>query len=54
MKKIKCVDCGEFFTFGTKDQEYFKKRNFNEPVRCKPCKEQKDLAFSQSYYRRGI
>lgn len=39
---LKCKDCGENFTFTVKDQEFYKKMNFNnKPVRCKACRDLK-------------
>lgn len=38
-KVIKCKDCGREFVFSVRDQEFYKKMNFDkEPVRCKDCR----------------
>ncbi len=39
-KTIKCKDCGKEFVFTVRDQEFYKKMNFNqEPSRCKECRQ---------------
>ncbi|MFQ5649830.1 MAG: zinc-ribbon domain-containing protein [bacterium] len=36
-----CVDCGNEFVFSEGEQEFYKERGFEEPKRCKPCREQR-------------
>lgn len=38
-KKIVCKDCGREFIFTVAGQEFFKEKGFNDPVRCKKCRE---------------
>lgn len=39
-KTIKCVDCGQEFTFTAGEQEFYASKGFtNEPKRCKACRE---------------
>lgn len=39
-KTIKCVDCGQEFTFTAGEQEFYASKGFtNEPKRCKTCRE---------------
>lgn len=41
-KTIKCVDCGEDFTFTARDQEFYAEKGFtNEPKRCRDCRDKK-------------
>lgn len=40
-KPIECCDCGETFVWTMKDQEFYKKNDFQPPKRCKPCRERK-------------
>lgn len=41
-KSLQCSDCGAFFTFSAKDQEFFKSKGFsNEPKRCSSCRQAK-------------
>lgn len=41
-KTIKCVDCGEDFTFTARDQEFYAEKGFtNEPKRCRDCRNKK-------------
>lgn len=44
-KEIKCIsghakECEGTFIFSAKDQEYYAERQFVEPKRCKPCREE--------------
>ncbi len=44
-KTIKCVDCGEEFTFTAGEQAFYAEKGFtNEPKRCKACREKKKNA----------
>lgn len=38
-KTIKCFECNKEFIFSVRDQKYFKTMNFQDPKRCKECKE---------------
>jgi CxxC-x17-CxxC domain-containing protein len=39
-KQIKCVDCGNEFTFTAEDQEFFVQKGYtNEPKRCLSCRQ---------------
>lgn len=41
-KTIKCIDCGEEFTFTARDQAFYAEKGFNnEPKRCKACRDKK-------------
>ena len=40
-KVIVCKDCGKEFTFTTGEQEFYAEQGFNEPVRCKECRQAK-------------
>jgi CxxC-x17-CxxC domain-containing protein len=39
---LTCIDCGETFPFSAQKQDYFREHNYSTPVRCKPCKLQRD------------
>lgn len=40
-KTIVCKDCGKEFIFTVREQEFYKEKGFdNEPVRCKPCRDE--------------
>jgi NAD-dependent SIR2 family protein deacetylase len=36
-KTFSCTDCGEGFIWTVREQEYYKKKGFFEPKRCKDC-----------------
>jgi CxxC-x17-CxxC domain-containing protein len=39
-KSLECSDCGNSFTFGTEEQEFFQSRGYtNEPKRCPECRQ---------------
>lgn len=41
-KTIKCVDCGEEFTFTAGEQAFYQEKGFtNEPKRCKACRDKR-------------
>lgn len=44
-KKIICKDCGQAFNFSAKSQMYFKKQGWNQPKRCKHCREHRNTIF---------
>lgn len=43
-KTIECVDCHEEFIFTLKEQRFFVSKGFNDPKRCKPCRDAKKQA----------
>lgn len=43
-KNLTCKDCGQGFVFAEKDQAFFQKQGYQEPKRCKPCREAKKQA----------
>jgi CxxC-x17-CxxC domain-containing protein len=44
-KELRCVECGEDFTFSAQQQEKFVELGFtNEPKRCPPCRAAKKTA----------
>jgi len=38
-KTLRCVDCGNEFSFSEKDQEFYSQRGFSRPKRCKDCRD---------------
>jgi len=41
-KTLFCRDCGSEFVFTAGEQEFYAEKGFqNEPVRCKPCRDQR-------------
>jgi len=49
-KTIMCVDCQKEFQFTVAEQEFYAEKGFqNEPVRCKPCRDEKKKKFKKSY-----
>ena len=39
VKQIVCMDCGEVFEFTVSEQEFYAKNGFQEPKRCKKCRQ---------------
>jgi hypothetical protein len=52
-KVLKCVDCGSDFTFTGRDQEFFAKQGFQDPKRCKPCRDVKKQSKQRQDQQRG-
>lgn len=42
-KKIICKDCGKEFIFTEGEQNFYKEKRFNDPVRCKECRQAKKV-----------
>lgn len=42
-KKIICKDCGKEFVLTVGEQEWYKDKGFNDPVRCKECRQARKL-----------
>jgi hypothetical protein len=41
-KELKCLDCGQEFTWSAGEQEFFHEKGFTEsPKRCKTCRQAK-------------
>lgn len=38
-KTLQCVDCKSSFIWTASEQEYFADRNYQQPKRCKMCRE---------------
>jgi len=37
-KTIKCKDCGQDFVWTAEEQEFYEKKGFSAPLRCKECR----------------
>jgi ribosomal protein S27E len=37
-KKLKCKDCSREFVFSARDQEFFTRQGWPDPIRCKDCR----------------
>ena len=44
-KYLICQDCGKKFLFSTKSQKHFESKGWNEPKRCKECRDIKKIRF---------
>lgn len=42
-KKIICKDCGKEFIFTEGEQNFYKEKRFNDPGRCKECRQAKKV-----------
>ena len=40
-KTITCADCGEEFTFSDEEQQFYSERGFQDPKRCKACRDRR-------------
>jgi len=46
-KEINCADCGNDFVFPASEQEFFQKKGFTDPKRCKPCRDKRKASKEQ-------
>lgn len=42
-KTIQCTDCGTEVTITVGEQKFYADKGFQEPKRCKPCREKKKI-----------
>jgi hypothetical protein len=40
-RQMTCADCGEGYVWSAADQEFYKKNGYEQPKRCKPCRQAK-------------
>ena len=40
-KLLKCRDCGKEFAFPPGEQQSFARMNFPDPIRCRPCRDER-------------
>lgn len=53
-KTLVCKGCGREFTFTAGEQEFYKKKGFNNaPLRCKDCRNSRKASASRSNDRKG-
>jgi hypothetical protein len=39
IEELVCADCDETFIFGGRDRDYFSRRGWSRPKRCRPCRQ---------------
>lgn len=49
-KTIKCAGCGEEFVFTAGEQEFYQQKGFQEPKKCKKCRDEAKNAKRNSRY----
>ncbi|WP_245183503.1 zinc-ribbon domain containing protein [Lentibacillus salicampi] len=42
---LRCIECGNYFTFSVGEQRFYQRMGFVHPRRCPSCREQRDLEF---------
>jgi len=47
-KILRCVDCGQLFSFTAKEQRFFASKGFVEPMRCYGCRRARRKQFNKS------
>lgn len=40
-RTLTCIDCGSEFVFTMGEQEFFASKGFNDPKRCKDCRQKR-------------
>ena len=51
-KKIVCKDCKKEFIFVAGEQEFYKAKGYEEPVRCKECRVKKKERYNKKKWYR--
>ncbi len=46
-RKLKCLDCGNEFTFEAGEQAFYLSKGLAEPKRCKPCRAKRRATLIQ-------
>lgn len=46
-KTMHCGDCKQPFEWSEKDQDFYAKKDFSPPKRCKPCREERKKMFAE-------
>lgn len=49
---LTCSDCDDDFIFTIGEQEFFEEKGFDEPKRCKDCRDRKKAEKRNSGFRR--
>jgi hypothetical protein len=40
-RELRCADCGGNFSWSAEEQEFYRERGYEQPKRCKPCRQAK-------------
>jgi Probable zinc-ribbon domain len=40
-RQLRCADCGGNFSWSVEEQAFFKEKGYEQPKRCKPCRQAK-------------
>ncbi|HHI30477.1 cytochrome C551 [Methanosarcinales archaeon ex4572_44] len=51
-RTLVCKDCGEEFVFTAGEQEFFEEKGFDDPQRCKECRERRKSERRNRGFRR--
>lgn len=46
-KILKCQDCKKEFVFTVNDQKFYEEKGFQEPKRCKSCRDARKQKFNK-------
>ncbi len=52
-RQLTCGDCGEGYVWSAKDQEFYKAKGYEQPKRCKPCRDAKKAQREGGQQRDG-
>jgi len=50
-QELTCKDCGNFFIFTEREQQFFAEKGFTPPKRCKACRIKKKASFEAQQKR---
>ncbi len=52
-RQLACQSCGGEFTFTSEEQEFYESKGFQEPKKCKPCRDAAKQSRGGGGYGRG-
>lgn len=48
-KNLRCVRCGNKFIFSEEEQDFYRKKRFEEPKRCRACRKKKSDRYDVGF-----
>jgi hypothetical protein len=51
-RELRCIDCGNNFSLSAEEQEFFKEKGYEQPKRCKACRQARKAERQQQDDRR--
>ena len=52
-QQLTCADCGEGYVWSASEQEFYKAKGYEQPKRCKACRQAKKAQRAEGGRQRG-